>query len=200
MGKTSLVKLLAEEMNARCVLENIQNNPFLPDFYRDPRKYAFQTQIFFLVNRYIHLSEIQQQDLFNQVTICDYLFEKDRIFANLTLDHNEIALYDQIFSLFVKRVSRPDLVIYLQARAHVLIERIRKRGIAYEKNISMRYLEKLSEAYNEYFFHYDESPLLVVDTSEINFVQHSDDFEALKKEIRAMRRGTQYFRPLGSSR
>jgi len=200
VGKTSLVKLLAEEMNARCVLENIQNNPFLPDFYRDPRKYAFQTQIFFLVNRYIQHSEIQQQDLFNQVTICDYLFEKDRIFANLTLDQNEIALYDQIFELFIKRVSRPDLVIYLQARPRVLLERIRKRGIAYERNISTRYLEKLSEAYNEYFFHYDDSPLLVVDTSEINFVQHSDDFEALKKEIRAMKRGKQYFRPLGSSR
>lgn len=199
VGKTSLVKLLAEEMNARCIFENTQKNPFLPDFYRDPRKYAFQTQLFFLVNRYSQQMEIQQQDLFGQVTLCDYLFEKDRIFANLTLNTKEIALYDQIYGLLVKRVPRPDLVIYLQARPHVLLERIRRRGIEYERTISLRYLEKLCDAYNEYFFHYEESSLLVVDTSEINFVEQSEDLEALKKEIRAMKRGTQYFRPLGSS-
>ena len=199
VGKTSLVKLLGEEMNARCVLEKSQSNPFLPDFYRDPKKYAFQTQVFFLINRYIQQSEIQQQDLFQQVTLCDYLFEKDRIFANLTLDSKEISLYDQIYALLDNSIPCPDLVIYLQAKARVLLERIRSRGIEYERNISLRYLERLSEAYNEYFFHYNESALLVVDTNEINFVRHSDDLEELKKAIRAMKRGTQYFRPLGSS-
>jgi len=199
VGKTSLVKLLGEEMNARCVLEKSQSNPFLPDFYKDPKKYAFQTQIFFLINRYIQQSEIQQQDLSQQVTLCDYLFEKDRIFANLTLNNKEISLYDQIYALLVSSIPHPDLVIYLQAKARVLLERIRSRGIEYERNISLRYLERLSEAYNEYFFHYNESSLLVVDTNEINFVRHSDDLEELKKEIRTMKRGTQYFRPLGFS-
>jgi deoxyguanosine kinase len=198
-GKTSLVKMLGEEMNARCIYENSQKNPFLPDFYRDPGKYAFQTQLFFLVNRYSQQMEIQQQDLFSQVTLCDYLFEKDRIFANLTLNAKEIALYEQIYGLLVKRVPTPDLVIYLQARPQVLLERIRKRGIEYEQKISLRYLEKLCEAYNEYFFHYEASSLLVVDTSEMNFVEQSEDLEALKKEIWSMKRGTQYFRTLGAS-
>ncbi len=198
VGKTSLAKRLSPEFKARCILESPEENPFLHKFYRDRKKYAFQTQLFFLLNRYQQQREVRQIDLFNQVTITDYLFAKDRIFAYLNLDENELALYQRIFSLLDARIPTPDLVIFLQAKPETLLARIRARDIEYEKEIDIEYLRTLSQAYNSFFFHYEESSLLVVDTSEIDFVNREEDLKSLIREVRSMKRGTWYYKPLGS--
>jgi deoxyadenosine/deoxycytidine kinase len=198
VGKTSLTKLLAKEFNARSILEKPEGNPFLPSFYQDRRKYAFQTQIFFLLNRFQQQKEIAQLDLFNQVTLCDYLFAKDRIFASLNLDDHELALYEQIFQLLTGQIPSPDLVIFLQAKPEVLLHRIKSRNNPYEKEIDLEYLKMLTEAYNYYFFHYDDTPLLVVNTSEIDFVNREEDFSQLVREIHQMKKGTWYFIPMRS--
>jgi deoxyadenosine/deoxycytidine kinase len=198
VGKTSLTRLLAKEFSARCILEKVEENPFLSQFYQDRTKYALQTQLFFLLNRFQQQKEIAQLNLFNQITLCDYLFARDRIFASLNLDENEFALYEQIFHLVSGRIPPPDLVIFLQARPEVLLHRIRSRNIPYEKEIDLDYLRTVTEAYNHYFFHYDQSPLLVVDTSEINFVNRKEDLDQLIREIKQMKQGTSYFVPLRS--
>jgi len=198
VGKTSLTKLLAKEFNARCILEKAEENPFLPLFYEDRRKYAFQTQIFFLLNRFQQQKEIAQLDLFNQITLCDYLFDKDRVFASINLDDHEIALYEQVFHLLNGQITPPDLVIFLQAKPEVLLHRIKSRNVPYERDMELEYLKTLIDAYNYYFFHYDQSPLLVVDTSEIDFVNRKEDFDQLLREIKQMRKGTWYFIPMRS--
>ena len=198
VGKTSLAKLLAKEFNARCILEKPDENPFLPGFYGDRRKYALQTQIFFLLSRFQQQKEIAQLDLFNQVTLCDYLFAKDRIFASLNLDDHELALYEQIYRLLHGQIPSPDLVIFLQAKPEVLVQRVRSRNIPFEKEIDPEYLKNLVDAYNYYFFHYDQTPLLVVNTSEIDFVNRQEDFTQLVREIKQMKKGTWYFVPLRS--
>ena len=198
VGKTSLAMLLAKEFNARCILEKPEENPFLPHFYRDRKKYAFQTQIFFLLNRFQQQKEISQLDLFNQITFCDYLFTKDRIFASLNLDNHELALYEQIFQLLNGQLPSPDLVIFLQARPEVLLHRIKSRNVTYEKEIDLEYLKTLTEGYNYYFFHYDQTPLLVVNTSEIDFVNRREDFDQLVREIKQMKKGTWHFIPMRS--
>jgi len=198
VGKTSLAMLLAKEFNARCILEKPEENPFLPHFYRDRKKYAFQTQIFFLLNRFQQQKEISQLDLFNQITFCDYLFTKDRIFASLNLDNHELALYEQIFQLLNGQIPSPDLVIFLQARPEVLLHRIKSRNVTYEKEIDLEYLKTLTEGYNYYFFHYDQTPLLVVNTSEIDFVNRKEDFDQLVREVKQMKKGTWYFIPMRS--
>lgn len=198
VGKTSLARLLSEEFNARCILETPEENPFLSHFYRDRKKYAFQVQVFFLLTRFQQQQEIAQLDLFNQATISDYLFDKDRIFALLNLDENELALYDKIFQLLEGRTSAPDLVLFLQARPEVLLQRIKSRNIPYEREIDLDYLKRLTEAYNQYFFHYVRSPLLVVNTSEINFVKRREDLDQLLREIKGMKKGTWYFTPMRS--
>ena len=195
VGKTSLVKLLAKEFNARTVLEKPEENPFLPQFYQDRKKYAFQAQLFFLLNRYQQQKEIAQLDLFNQITISDYLFAKDRIFASINLDDHELALYEQIYQLLNSQMPSPDLVIYLQAKPEVLLHRIRSRNHPYERELDLDYLKLLNEAYNYYFFHYDQSPLLIVDTSEIDFVKRQKDLDQLTREIKQMKKGTWYFVP-----
>lgn len=195
VGKTSLARLLAKEFNARLILEKPDENPFLPCFYQDRKKYAFQTQIFFLLNRYQQQKEIAQLDLFNQITLCDYLFEKNRIFASLNLDDQELALYEQIFQLLTGHIPSPDLVIFLQAKPEVLLHRVKSRNITYEKDLDSEYLKTLTEAYNYYFFHYDQTPLLVVDTSEIDFVNRKEDLAQLVREIKQMKQGTWYFIP-----
>jgi len=198
VGKTSLAKLLAKEFNARSILEKPEENPFLPFFYQDRKKHAFQTQIFFLLNRFQQQKEIAQLDLFNQVTLCDYLFAKDRIFASLNLDDHELALYEQIFHLLTGQIPSPDLVIFLQAKPEVLLHRIKSRNLPYEKEVDLEYLKMLTEAYNYYFFHYDQTPLLVVNTSEIDFVNREGDFSQLVREINQMKKGTSYFIPMRS--
>lgn len=197
VGKTSLAKLLAKEFRARCVLERPDKNPFLSHFYQDRKKYAFQAQVFFLLTRFQQQQEIAQLDLFNQVTLSDYLFDKDRIFALLNLDEHEFALYEKIFQLLGGRIPTPDLVIFLQANPEVLLHRIKSRNITYEREIELDYLKRLTETYNDYFFHYEQSPLLVVNTSEIDFVKRKEDLEQLLREIKQMKKGTWYFTPMG---
>jgi deoxyguanosine kinase len=198
VGKTSLAKLLAKEFKARCILEKPEENPFLSPFYQDRKKHAFQAQVFFLLTRFQQQQEIAQLDLFNQVTLSDYLFEKDRIFALLNLDENELILYEKIFQLLEGRIPAPDLVIFLQAKPEVLLHRIKSRNIPYEKEIELDYLKRLTEAYNYFFFHYDQSPLLVVNTSEIDFVKRKEDLDQLLREIKRMKKGTWYFAPMQS--
>jgi len=198
VGKTSLAKILAAEFQARCVFEKVEDNPFLPKFYEDRETYAFQNQLFFLLSRYQQQRELIQQDLFSQNMVADYLFAKDKIFATLTLNSEELSLYQQIYQLLDTRIPKPDLVVYLQARPEVLYKRIKKRDKKYERGVTLEYLEEVAQAYNRYFFQYDETPLLVVNTSEIDFVSSGKDLADLIKEINNMGSGTQHYIPLGS--
>lgn len=198
VGKTSLAKLIAKEFDAQTILETSEENPFLSGFYADRKRMAFQTQIFFLLSRYRQQQELFQQDLFDKTTIIDYIFARDRIFAYLNLDDNELALYEQIYSLLHERIPKPDLVIYLSAATDTLTERIELRGRDFEKNISKDYLEELNQAFNRFFFHYSETSLLVINTSEIDFVKNPGDLKDLAKQIRTMKKGTQYYVPMSS--
>ena len=198
VGKTSLAKILANEFQARTVFERVEDNPFLPKFYKSRETYAFQNQTFFLLNRYQQQIELAQQDLFSQNTVADYLFAKDQIFASLTLSAEELSLYQQIYALLNARVPRPDLVVYLQARPEVLYKRVKKRDKKYERGVTFEYLDEVAQAYNRFFFRYEETPLLVVNTSDIDFVSSSKDLADLIKEINSMGSGTQHYIPLGS--
>ena len=198
VGKTSLAELLAERLQARKSLEGAEENPFLSHFYKDMRRYAFQTQLYFLLNRFRQQQELVQFDLFKQSLVSDYLFAKDKIFAYLTLDDNELALYERLHPLLEMRVQKPDLVLYLQASTDVLMRRIQSRAREYERELDRTYLEDVNAAYNHFFFHYLATPLLVVNTSEIDFVKHKEDFEDLVKQVEAVRAGTHYYVPLGS--
>jgi len=192
VGKTSLTRRLAETFQATAVLERVEENPFLEKFYQDRTKFAFQTQIFFLLTRYQQQQEILQADLFKQSIVSDYLFAKDRIFAYLNLSEDELVLYEWVYRLLDQRVVKPDLVIYLQAPVQVLTKRIRKRAIHYERNIDEEYLQKLSSAYNTFFFHYKDTPLLVVNTTSIDFVKREADFKNLVREIHHTDKGVRY--------
>jgi deoxyguanosine kinase len=198
VGKTSLAQMLASELEGDLLLEQTEDNPFLDKFYRDKKRYAFQTQIFFLLTRYQQQKNLTQLDLFQRMIISDHLFDRDRIFAHINLDKDELRLYDLLYTLLEARITKPDLVILLQARPEVLKERIRARGVRSERNITIDYLEEVTEAYRDYFFYYNNSPLLVVDATEIDFVQEREDFEDLVKEIKGTRTGTWYYKPLGS--
>jgi len=195
VGKTSLATLLAPELNARIIFERAEENPFLTDFYKDPARFRFQTQIFFLMSRYAQQEEFSQHDLFNQVTISDYLFAKDRIFAYLNLNDNELALYDQIFKMLEPKIVKPDLVIFLQADTETILRRIKQRGRPFEKDVSRDYIEAVNEAYSHYFFRYNDTPLLVINTSDIDFVHNPEDLDDLIRQILSMRQGTLYYVP-----
>jgi len=198
VGKTSLAKILANEFQARTVFERVEENPFLGKFYKARETFAFQNQTFFLLSRYQQQMELTQQDLFNQSTVADYLFAKDAIFATLTLSNEELKLYQQIYGLLNARVVKPDLVIYLQARPEVLYKRLKKRDKKYERSVTFEYLSEVAQAFNQFFFRYEETPLLVVNTSEIDFVASSKDLADLIREINKMGSGTQHYIPLGS--
>ncbi|MBW2028394.1 MAG: deoxynucleoside kinase [Deltaproteobacteria bacterium] len=198
VGKTSLAMMLADKINAQTLMEDVDENPFLVNFYQNPRKYGFQAQIFFLLRRYRLAMELTQMDLFRRVVVSDYLFDKDRIFAEANLGDNEFWLYEQLFQILRRRIPSPDLVIFLQARTEVLMDRIRKRNRKYEKAISFKYLEKINQAFNEFFFHYADCPLLVVNASEIDFVHVPEDFEDLIRRIGEMKSGTQYYVPVSA--
>ena len=195
VGKTTLAQALARELGARVMLEDADNNPFLPRFYQDPDKYAFPAQLYFLLTRHSQQRELKQQDLFTQATVADYLFAKDKIFAAMNLAPDELKLYDGVYKLLDAEMAKPDLVVYVRATIEVLAERLRKRNRNFERHISFDYLERVSSAYRDFFFYYDEAPLLVVDTSEIDFVANPEDLGELIREIDNAGPGTQYFVP-----
>ena len=197
VGKTSLVNLLAKQFRGTKVLEDV-DNPFLAEFYKDKRGAAFRCQLFFLLSRYDQQRAISQRDLFTELILADYSFPKDKIFAYLTLEDSELMIYNRLYEMLRESVPKPDLVIYLQASLDTLLRRVKKRGRAYEKSISQDYLKELSEAYSHYFYRYDETPLLVVNTNEIDFVNTPEHFDQLIEQVRNAKKGTQYYVPLGS--
>jgi deoxyguanosine kinase len=195
VGKTSLAQALGLRIGARIVLEDTDSNPFIARFYQDPEKYAFPVQLYFLLTRYNQQRQLAQQDLFAQATVTDYLLAKDRIFARLNLDPDELVLYEGVYRLLDGQLARPDLVVYIRARVEVLAERLRKRNRTFERHISMEYLDRVSAAYRDFFFYYDETPLLVVDSSEIDFVDDPGDLEDLLREIDRTVTGSHYYVP-----
>lgn len=194
-GKTSLATLITERFGGRLLLEPHDENPFLPDFYRDPRHFAFSTQMFFLLSRYRQQQEIPQRDLFHELLIADYLFAKDRIFASLTLDERELSLYDKVARLLERDIPPPDLVVYLQSSTERLMTNIRQRNRSYEKPMVESYIRDLNEAYNRFFFNYTATPLLVVNATEIDFVHNTQDFESLLAQLHRPISGVQYYSP-----
>ena len=199
VGKTTLVHLLSERFQSRELLEIVEENPFLPLFYQDRERYSFQTQLFFLLSRFKQQEEILQGDLFSPGgVVSDYLLIKDRLFANMNLKNQELGLYDRLWEILAPRAPRPDLVILLMARLDVLLHRISIRGRGFEQSIKREYLEEVSRVYSEHFLEYNESPLLVVDSSEVDFVHSKADQDHLIAVIREHRGGVQYYKPLGS--
>ena len=195
-GKTALTKKLAEKLSAKLVLEEFENNPFLEKFYDDRKRYAFQAQMFFLINRFKQQEQFNQEDLFSEYIVSDYFFDKDQIFAYLNLSGEELKLYESIFPLLKRNLRQIDLVIFLQASVDRLIYNIKKRGRSIEKNLSRSYIRELSEAYNNFFFKYSSTPLLIVNTTDIDFVNREDDFDELYKQIFRKDRGfIEYFNP-----
>lgn len=194
VGKTSLARELARAFSARLILEDVEN-PFLARFYADPDRFAFSAQLYFLLTRMSQQRELAQQELFAQRTVADYLPAKDRIFAALNLAQDQLALYDRVYRLLDLSIPQPDLVVYLSARVEVLAERLRQRNRHFERYISLDYLERVVGAYRDFFFYYDDAPLLVVDTSETDFVANSADLDRLLAEIEAAGPGVQHFVP-----
>lgn len=195
-GKTSLANKLAEKLSAKLVKEEFEENPFLEKFYDDRKRHAFQTQMFFLINRFKQQEQFNQEDLFTDYVVSDYIFDKDQIFAYLNLSGEELKLYESIFPLLKRDLRRFDLVIFLQASVDRLIYNIKKRNRLVEKNLTRTYIRELSEAYNNFFFKYNSTPLLIVNTTDIDFVNKEDDFEELFKQIFRKDRGfIEYFNP-----
>jgi deoxyadenosine/deoxycytidine kinase len=194
VGKSSLAEILAETLGARLVREDPGGNPFLASFYRDPKRYALSAQLFFLLQRYGQQADLAQGSLFEPGgLVADYLFAKDHLFATLTLSPDELALYDRVYQALRPRVAAPDLVVYLHARAEVLLERVEKRGRPEEKPIRREYLREVAKAYSEFFFSYNDGPLLIVDASEIDFVGNAEDRAALLEVIAQTRAGVNHW-------
>jgi deoxyadenosine/deoxycytidine kinase len=196
VGKTSLAKRLAGTLEAELVLEQDAQNPFLERFYRNPKSGALPAQLFFLFQRAQQIGSLKQQDLFAPRRVGDYLFEKDRLFAGLTLDAAEMNLYEQVASRLDVDPPRPDLVVYLQAPVETLLQRIAKRGISYENSIDAAYLTRLNDAYARFFHEFDKAPLLIVNAANIDPVQNVGDYEELVGAIRRMKKGRMYYNPL----
>lgn len=196
-GKTTLARMLSERFEARLVLEKMDENPYVADFYQNPRQYAFITQINFLFMRYEQQLNILQQDLFHRVIISDYLFARDRIFASVNLEEREFFLYDRISRLLVEAVPVPDIVIYLQSSTDVLLENIRRRNRPIESNITRDYLKLLNEAYNQFFIHYSDTALLVINAGNVDFLRQQKYLDELIHYIRKPYSGTRYYNPLG---
>ncbi len=199
-GKTSLAKKLAQKIDANLILEEFETNPFLGKFYDDRKRYAFQTQMFFLVNRFKQQQELNQEDLFSQFIVSDYIFEKDNIFAYLNLSGDELKLYEALFPQLQRDLRKPDLVVFLQAGTDRLIYNIKKRNRKFEKGITRSYIRELSDAYNDFFFKYNKTPLLIVNSTEIDFVNRENDFNELYKQIFREDRGfIEYFNPMSGN-
>jgi deoxyguanosine kinase len=197
-GKTSLVNLLGKQFDAQVVRELDSENPFINKFYQDRDSFGFQTQVFFLLNRYKQYMGLSQRDLFSSVVLVDYLFHRDRLFASLNLKDQELKLYDQIYSLLSNKVPTPDLVIFLQASTDILRSRVEKRGREYEAFMDPNYLDSVNKLFNNYFFYYAETPLLVINTNEIDFVDKKCDLDELIIKINNHKIGREYYNPLGS--
>lgn len=195
VGKTSVAEALARELNARLIREEVEGNPFLIRFYKDMRNFAFQTQLYFLLSRYRQQQELQQQDLFRRHTVSDYLFAKDRLFAYLTLDEEELKLYERMHGMLDEHILKPDLVLYLQASGEVLLDRVRARGRPYERAISSEYLEEVVRAYNYFFFHYTQGPLMVINTNEVDLARNPEQLKDLIRRMGEVRSGTHYYKP-----
>ncbi|MCX6158819.1 MAG: deoxynucleoside kinase [Ignavibacteriae bacterium] len=195
-GKTSLAKMISEKLNAKLVLESFEDNPFLEKFYKNPRRYALHTQMYFLMSRYKQLLELRQDDLFHNYIISDYIFEKDKIFAYLNLADDELELYEKMVSFIERNLQTPDLVIYLQSTVERLMANINKRGRPAEKQMSETYISDLNEAYNYFFFRFKASRVMIVNATEIDFVNNKYDFDELVAEILKPEHGNiEYFNP-----
>lgn len=195
-GKTSLVRKLQEKLNATVIFEQHDENPFLEKFYEDRSRYAFQTQMFFLINRYKQLESLNEDNLFTDFILSDYIFEKDRIFAYQNLDRDELKVYDDIFPSLAKNLRKPDLVVYLQSNISRLMANIKIRNRYYESNMDLDYIRSLQESYMRYFYNYKTTPLLIVDSTEIDFIKHQDDFDNLFDAIFREDRGNiEFYKP-----
>ena len=199
VGKTSLARILANVLSGRLILEEFEDNPFLKEFYQDRKRWAFQTQINFLISRYYQQLRLQQVDLFADKIISDYMFAKDKLFAQTSLDDNEMALYQKLASIFEKNITYPDLVIFLQSDTDRLMHNIKKRGREYEKDIDWEYIAQLNEIYNQYFMRYNKSNLLVINTNNIDFVNNQKDLSQILEVVRSPFSGTKFFNPENSS-
>ena len=197
VGKTSLCSIIGENFSAKIVYEKFEENPFLEDFYSDRDRFAFQTQLYFLLSRYRQHQEMMQVELFHKLLVSDYMFVKDKIFANITLSDKELVLYNSVVTLLEKDIPNPDLVIYLQSSTDRLMENIRERGRHYEELITQEYLQQLNDAYNDFFLRYESSPLLIVNSTDIDFVNNDNDRNNLIGKIRQPFSGTRYYNPKG---
>ena len=195
VGKTSLAKLISERLGAKLVLEEFQDNPFLADLYEDPERHAFQTQLWFLLQRFQQQQDLRQIDMFQNLVITDYMFVKDRLFASLNLNEKEMTLYDSVANMMEKNVIGPDLVIFLQADTETLMRNISRRGRDFEKNMSEDYIDALNQVYNEYFFRYQDTPLVIINTNNIDFVNNKGDLDEVINYIRQPATGTKFFNP-----
>lgn len=195
VGKTSLAVKLAETLGGELMLERAEENPFLERFYRDPKNAALPTQLSFLFQRARQLQQLRQGDIFQPTRIADFLLDKDPLFARLNLDDEELKLYEQVYQHLTLDAPRPDLVIYLQAPVEVLVRRVQRRGIGYERFIQQEYLERIANAYSQFFYHYGASPLLIVNAADINPVESAADYAALVREISRVRSGRHFFNP-----
>ena len=195
VGKTSVATRLAKTFGAELMLERAEENPFLERFYRDPKNAALPTQLSFLFQRARQLQQLRQGDIFQPTRVADFLLEKDPLFARLNLDDEELKLYEQVYHHLTLDAPRPDLVIYLQAPVDVLVRRVHRRGIGYERFIQQEYLERMAAAYAQFFHHYSASPLLIVNASDINPVESEADYASLVREISRVRSGRHYFNP-----
>ena len=196
VGKTSLANLMSKELGARLVLEEFEENPFLPDFYKDPERHAFQAQLFFLLQRYRQQQELRQVDMFQNLLVTDYMFVKDRLFASLNLNEKEMHLYDTVANLLERNIIKPDLVIYLQADTDTLTKNIASRGREMEQDITWDYIDALNQVYTEYFFRYQETPLVIINTSNIDFVHNENDLKEVINYIRQPISGTKFYNPV----
>ncbi len=195
-GKTSLAKKISDKLEAELVLEQFEANPFLEKFYSDRKRFAFQTQMFFLINRYKQQEQLGQENLFTEFIVSDYVFDKDRIFAYLNLNGEELKLYESIFPLLSRSLRKPDLVVFLQSSVDRLMYNIKKRSRKIERNLTRSYIEELSDAYTHFFFRYTSTPLLIVNSTELDFVNNEQDFNELFKQIFRKDRGVkEYFKP-----
>lgn len=197
VGKTSFAKMLAEGLNAELVAEEVFENPFLVDYYKSPKRYSFSCQLFFLISRFQQQQQLMSRDLFSQRIVADYVFAKDYLFAQVNLSERELALYQKIAPILARDVPKPDLVIYLQASTPVLLERIKKRNYSFEKSIDFDYIEMLNKAYDYFFFNYTDTPLLVVKTDLIDFVNNPGHFDDLIEQIKKPISGKKYYSPAG---